>query len=73
LFVAVENEHPEVVQILLDKGADPNVRVMPKQTDGLIFDENGVVAPRIKTPLSVAQEKGSIGIARILSEHGAKE
>ena len=59
LFVASRHGHTEIVKMLLDKGADVNVKV--KEID------------KYYTPLSIAKMQGHTKIVQLLKAAGAKE
>lgn len=64
LIKAIRLEEREIVRILLEKGADPNLRAISAATNG---DNSN---PQGETPLDAALETDDVATVRLLIQHG---
>jgi ankyrin repeat protein len=89
LVRAIQSNHPEVVALLLERGAEPNrkfvhrngeITCFPLPQVGKLLCPNTIVTPQIppvfeveRTPLCTAADLGHVEILRLLLDKGAKE
>ena len=64
LIRAIRLEHREIVRILLEKGADPNLRAISAGHNGDNSNSQG------ETPLEAALETDDVPMVRVLIQHG---